>query len=589
MSGLDCDIQDEVSRVESHSGDIELEEYGATPEPLPRRRQNPWTIRHTYYLRMGGFVFNPSLLFTGNDGNPSPDALRAELGARLSLTAQGVVFLSKHASDLIPDISEADIVDKSNADNFSRVLAIAQASWFLFQFIARLFVGLPVTILELNVVAHIIYAVLIFLFWWEKPLDIDLPTYVPAKSSKDFSLLAAMYTRSRIGYMQRVDGYHSLMNPHAAFLDLAPVVSEPGPRHGTDTPDTPALNDHDGTNEYPETAESRTSQLSLPFQISLGQARHGVKMVAWSHAHIFRYSKLRAAILRTPRTVLGHHVMFDCDSTGCECSKSPDFLNKARVTISSSHRRLFELARDCEYVDPPGEASRHGESAIKMYLQSACHRETLEKFHAPSRRLWRDFFAESVDYDNEELNLNLEIFVFGFFLNFSSIFGILHMLAWNGPFRTTTELILWRISASTLVFPIAMWLVSVPLSIIFLLMFLLADLALTFLFPRHIRRKFGTASRLTSSFYADQMQRLNTPFLHSTSRTQATPTKGFWKITLNAVAGTSQILVILYTLLFFLARFYFLVECVINVMYAPPRAFELPNWVSFLSYIPHIA
>lgn len=72
---------------------------------------------------------------------------------RLTITARGMAFLD-HCGHL-PDVSEADIEDKSKANNLAKALVIIQASWLLIQVIGRLAAKLPVTLLEINTIAHV--------------------------------------------------------------------------------------------------------------------------------------------------------------------------------------------------------------------------------------------------------------------------------------------------------------------------------------------------------------------------------------------------------------------------------------------------
>jgi hypothetical protein len=92
------------------------------------------------------------------------------------------LFLGLEATEAVaklgflPDIAQQSIKDKSKADSLAKILVIFQASWLIFQCIARFATQLAVTTLELNTLAHAACALLIYLLWWEKPLDIQCPT-----------------------------------------------------------------------------------------------------------------------------------------------------------------------------------------------------------------------------------------------------------------------------------------------------------------------------------------------------------------------------------------------------------------------------
>lgn len=57
--------------------------------------------------------------------------------------------------DLLPDIAKEEITDKSKANDVAKTLVLIQASWMLVQAIGRLMASLPVTLLEVNTIAHV--------------------------------------------------------------------------------------------------------------------------------------------------------------------------------------------------------------------------------------------------------------------------------------------------------------------------------------------------------------------------------------------------------------------------------------------------
>ena len=55
----------------------------------------------------------------------------------------------------LPNVPEGDIADKSKANDLAKFLVVLQASWMLLQVLGRLIARLPVTLLEVNTVAHV--------------------------------------------------------------------------------------------------------------------------------------------------------------------------------------------------------------------------------------------------------------------------------------------------------------------------------------------------------------------------------------------------------------------------------------------------
>ena len=113
--------------------------------------KHSWTMAHSFFACTGGFALDCTPYIAGSE-NPEailpPDAPR-----RLTITARGMAFLASCGH--VPDVSREDIIDKSKADTLAKTLVMIQASWMLLQVIARLVVRLPVTLLEVNTVAHV--------------------------------------------------------------------------------------------------------------------------------------------------------------------------------------------------------------------------------------------------------------------------------------------------------------------------------------------------------------------------------------------------------------------------------------------------
>jgi hypothetical protein len=104
---------------------------------------------------MGGFM--------EYEGNSPIRVLSPEQLGSYSLTGNGD----------FPRISKAEIEDKSKGDAISKGVVILQTGWFVTQCIARGVQGLPITELELVTVAFAALNFMIFLLWWDKPLNVQ--------------------------------------------------------------------------------------------------------------------------------------------------------------------------------------------------------------------------------------------------------------------------------------------------------------------------------------------------------------------------------------------------------------------------------
>ena len=102
----------------------------------------------------------------------------------------------------IPLVSHKAIQDKSKADSLLKAIVCLQAMWFCLQFIIRLAQQLSVSLLELNTFAHAICALLIYAFWWHKPLDIDHPTLfrVPLQEQQSIAYARTMHNCTNVDF-----------------------------------------------------------------------------------------------------------------------------------------------------------------------------------------------------------------------------------------------------------------------------------------------------------------------------------------------------------------------------------------------------
>jgi len=89
------------------------------------------------------------------------------------------------ASDLTQDHlysfvmpTEAEIKDRGKGDWLAKCLVLVQTSWFVMQCIARAVERLPVTHLEIVTLAYAAMNFVIYVFWWNKPLNFNRPVRV---------------------------------------------------------------------------------------------------------------------------------------------------------------------------------------------------------------------------------------------------------------------------------------------------------------------------------------------------------------------------------------------------------------------------
>jgi hypothetical protein len=101
-----------------------------------------WGMVQAFYAVMGGFVVDLD--------EEAPLYPRHTGRRRLTLTPAGVEYIARHHRDLLPQLREEEIKDKSKANALAKLLVCMQAGWFIFQCITRMSLSLPITLLEVR-------------------------------------------------------------------------------------------------------------------------------------------------------------------------------------------------------------------------------------------------------------------------------------------------------------------------------------------------------------------------------------------------------------------------------------------------------
>jgi hypothetical protein len=181
-----------------------------------KHRRHPWTRTHSFYALMGGFAIDTRSLELNIFGYNR---------RRMILSVDGFKFLLQHEPDILPDLSQTEIFDKSKASNLAKTVVCCQAIWFCAQCIARWYSDLAFSLLELNTFAHCACALIIFVLWWNKPMDVEGPTLITAETIRELVGLMTIcslprnsretqtsHPRLGLPRVQRPEGYWSREN-----------------------------------------------------------------------------------------------------------------------------------------------------------------------------------------------------------------------------------------------------------------------------------------------------------------------------------------------------------------------------------------
>jgi len=650
----------------------ELEDTRATPTRMYR-----WTMMHSYYVCMGGFAF---------DRSKDPSAVPLHDGRlRLTLTPAAILFFARHEPALLPDLSQEHIVDRSKTNAFAKTIVCIQASWFSLSVVSRLGIGLPISLLELNTFAHVLFAIFIYRYWWSKPLDVTEPTLIDASKAPYASLCAAMCLRSSIYYTQACE----------ITVSGAPVRT-----HGILEWAEDAQTDAEVLVEAPsEDLESRSAQESA--QEPQGVPSDELPEVRSKEAAEYQAGSSRVLLQGKPQEecqkAAGNPAelleLADADAgpsaanlsqastpeTGTTPSKISKISNAAETSgeevqlllaISEpKYGLVFRLFHDpvqnrLVYGAPPSEGDAR--PPVKMTIpreilplfEVAAHaRGTYEELRQSIGERFGQLGRLSSDMDfvtTRAKNIMTGTTSFDIMwadgIIVGAIYGGVHLLAWNAPFATRTESILWRISAVAITAPIV---AAVVVAVVFVLGVFISFVLLSAGYVEaatraayyHIQASWAQTrvqARRTVSVpnpmscnteaghdhgdrqsseptgWPEQFEKALTtgyilhflgphsPWGSSTSTgdpsDQQADLKAVFAATFHekstqgpkfsskwvqgAVSVVFLPLFVSCILLYFLARVFILLEIYISLAYAPPAVFLLPNWSS---YIPHIS
>jgi hypothetical protein len=484
------------------------------------RRSNAWTQVHSYFALMGGFVFLSDVA--------QPTKLGPEQ-KRLTLTPSAIRTIARDASMLLPDISAEEIIDKSKASPFTKFLVCTQATWYVAQTVSRLATGIPISLLEMNTVVHAFCCLLVYTAWWYKSLDVEYPHVINITNefARKVSAWILVNGRLHIPFVANRDGPDSSHVPQSDF-ELRLLYEKDSLRF-------------DWT--FSEHRETRYGK---------GPDQHAQHLATLQHL----------ADLREQNQAHGRPEHLD--AYGCEAQRIPrqsiDTPECIKIYPGQKiHGFSFQHHPHPQSLDADvyakitlpfierlrlADSLRREEGSIWSIVPSKnmlTHGSNIVSLDAPN---WNSkSFRHNDQWYIKSQSAQPYYFLLGI-LSGSAVYGGLHLLAWNGPFPTKTQRLLWRTSCL---------LISAPFGIGLVLAWPAFCLGRWFMGP---------------------------DFVHRTSRSmREAPTE------LKAlIYGLPGIIIAILALIFTAARVYLIVACFINIAYLPAAVFQEPSWSK---YIPH--
>ncbi|KAH8784742.1 hypothetical protein BGZ57DRAFT_940473 [Hyaloscypha finlandica] len=163
----------------------------------------PWTLTHSYFANIGGFVIqsgpvadshtetytsSPDRRLPRHDNNAARNSLPSMISRSENeisyhnpyhLTGRQIWKLRKNnILPSLPQISEAELQDRSKSDAFVKAVALFQILWAIVEVIVRLARKLAISQLELAVIAFAACAVVIYGLHWSKPKSVGATTTI---------------------------------------------------------------------------------------------------------------------------------------------------------------------------------------------------------------------------------------------------------------------------------------------------------------------------------------------------------------------------------------------------------------------------
>lgn len=338
---------------------------------------------------MGGFAID---LDTSDLNDQKPFTNKH---TRLTLTARGVKLLAE--CGYLPNISEEEILDKSKTDKLGRFIALIQAIWMLLQILGRVAVKLPITLLEVNTLAHVLCALIIYLLWWKKPKLINEPTKLQGEWIGP--ICAYMYMSSQIsGWRSQQPGIlkKTWNQPELSILAFG----------STDVSPT----DDKTSNHHAKLIEPCSSNTPKP-------------VPAENLAEVVGSFELRIS----PSNVANHN--------GLTTSQSH----------TSSEHKIFNATKSNRWA--LAATAIHCYPAIRSRLIS---RRTV---HGGTTVTWQEPKTDELvvvsagNWPDNSLLRDMSGFIMGMILWFASMaYGGVHAIAWHQDFPSKVEAWLWRAS-----------------------------------------------------------------------------------------------------------------------------------------------
>lgn len=349
-------------------------------------RLNDWTDVHSWFVVMGGMVFEDK---SSEEQHFMPGNL-----TRYPITSELIAWMAKSRPHLVPDIPCEYIEDKSKSDWLAKGLTCWQASYFCIQCIFRLSQRLSITLLELNVFAHAICTLLLFLVWWDKPRDVLVPTAISSEEALD---ICAEHIYSR---RKAADNREAMY-----YMKLMPILQHPSP--------------------------DECFEIVQPTTIII--RRH-----SRSESFMFLSARTHHKFLKVRDTYWQLRALFDTLPTSIELDAAMCFDRDIAVEFTGRDISGLERMYRCSTQSRPTNRRNQSPPASNAILK---------KSRISNWSLGMDQLDLLFDELSELSNHSRTIAGITFA---TACYGGLHLIAWTSAFPSHAALVMWRAASVTL-------------------------------------------------------------------------------------------------------------------------------------------
>ncbi|KAI5820323.1 hypothetical protein BZA77DRAFT_104815 [Pyronema omphalodes] len=162
------------------------------PTAAERTDWSSISMTSAFFVIMGGYAYR-----RGYDFKIPESDLKFPY---VTLTARGFLELARKGVIHPGILDDKAITDRSKADWLAKLLVCVQALWMVFNVIGRKASGLPSTLIELNVIVHVMVMVIVYGLWWDKPFEVNNPIILnpsPEYIGKHTKMLSILMDHTR--------------------------------------------------------------------------------------------------------------------------------------------------------------------------------------------------------------------------------------------------------------------------------------------------------------------------------------------------------------------------------------------------------